>query len=524
MRLTRRWPSIDRLSALLLAGIILLGAGLRLRRLMEVPSLTDETDEVLRGLTIAQGRVLPLVNDDAYIGALFNYLVAGLFRLVEPSPMLPRLLVCATGLLTILVTERLGRMVGGRWVGLLAAALLATNALHIVISSRVAWSHSITPLLTTTLLLTLGLALQRASGWLLVLTGLVTGLALQTHPSVVAILPPLAAVFLLAPQGRRWLRTPWPLLAGLATVAGCANLLWYNLVSRPGQALVEAEAYDYAFERKGSLLDYLSTLGPYLIDLQRALSSIFGERSRAIFYLTHPLLILTVVLLVGGLALALKRRQWLLPLLMLLTSLILPYFGRQFSFLPSDLGRYLVPLVPPGLILMALAIVALADWLGARLARPGGLLARGGQALTGLGALLLVGQSMLATLHFEESFPRRAETRFMLEIVAAAEAARHGPVYIDERLNRELLFGGGHLQHGLIYLCELKAVDYRTLTQRAVREGQGARQVLTPGSVVILHESTVDRLTGLLFTLEPLMMVDGENRGARSSYGLYRVT
>ena len=81
----RRGRWLDRLPVVLLAAVLALAAAVRWREFMDVPSFTDETDEVLRGLAIARGQLLPLVNDDAYIGALFNYLVAGLFLVGGPS-------------------------------------------------------------------------------------------------------------------------------------------------------------------------------------------------------------------------------------------------------------------------------------------------------------------------------------------------------------------------------------------------------------------------------------------------------
>ena len=531
-RVARPWPEPGRarphawLPRLLLAALLLLAAAVRLRMLMAVPSFTDETDEVLRGLAIARGHLLPLVNDDAYIGALFNYLIAALFLVTGPSPVSPRLVALAAGLATIVLTERLGRELAGRWAGLLAAALLATAGLHIVVNSRVAWSHSITPLFTTAALLALLVALRRGSGPLLVVTGLLCGLAVQTHPSAVALLPAVGLAYLLHPQGRAWLHRPWPYLATLAATAACLNLLLYNLVLNPGQALREADWYDYAYQPKRSVGEFLAALPQYGVDLVRAHGSVYGTRRTLTVYLTNPAFMVTAALLAGGLLLALWRRQWLLPLTYLSASVLLPLFGRQFGFLPNDLARYLAYLLPAGFVLMADLVVTLAAAATRAVAR---LAPAGWQRPARLGIVALATAAGLAlawfplsgTLAFEDAFPRRRETELTVAVAGAAIAARTGPIYIDESLNRQLLFGGGHLQHSFVYLLELRDIPYRNLRVPSANAPAELAGLLTPGTVVILSEQHTRALAPL--RLEPLFVVTGEMRNASRGYGAYRV-
>lgn len=514
------------LPPVLLAALLLLAAAVRLRMLMAVPPFTDESDEVLRGLAIARSHLLPLVNDDAYIGALFNYLIAALFLITGPSPVTPRLVALAAGLATIALTERLGREVAGRWAGLLAAALLTTAGLHIVINSRVAWSHSITPLFTTAALLALLVALRRCSGPLLILAGLLCGLAVQTHPSAVALLPAVGLAYLLHPQGRAWLRCPWPYLATLAAIAACANLLLYNLVLNPGQALREADWYDYAYQPKRSVGEFLAALPQYAVDLVRAHGSVYGTRTTLTVYLTNPAFLVTAALLAGGLLLALWRRQWLLPLTYLSASVLLPLFGRQFGFLPGDVARYLSFLLPAGFVLMATLIITLA----ATAARAAARLAPAGWqqpaclsivALATAAGLALAWFPLSGTLAFENAFPRRHEIALTEAVAGAASAARTGPIYIDESLNRRLLFGGGHLQLSFIYLLELRDIPYRSLRVPPTNAPAELAGLLTPGTVVILSEEHAQSLAPL--RLEPLFVVTGEMRNASRGYGAYRV-
>ena len=107
-------------------------------------------------------------------------------------------------MLTVLLTYGYARTLGGRWAGLIAAGLLAVSAPHVLLSSRVAWSASLTPLLGIGAAWTLELAVSRGRPWLLLVAGLLAGLALQAHPSFVALLPGFAVFVLL--RGRHLLR------------------------------------------------------------------------------------------------------------------------------------------------------------------------------------------------------------------------------------------------------------------------------------------------------------------------------
>ena len=63
------------------------------------------------------------------------------------------------------------RELAGRMVGLFAAALLATAGAHVVVTSHVVLSHSLTPLCSTFTLWLLARAVMRGSGRSLALVG-----------------------------------------------------------------------------------------------------------------------------------------------------------------------------------------------------------------------------------------------------------------------------------------------------------------------------------------------------------------
>ncbi len=130
--------------------LFLVALAIRLPHLWTIPSLTDEGDEVLLGLAIAKGRLLPLTNVSTYLGSLYNYLLAAVFVVFGPSPFAARALVVLAGALTVPGTYFLARELGlGQRAALIAAGLIATSGAHVMVSSHVAWAHSLAPLAAT---------------------------------------------------------------------------------------------------------------------------------------------------------------------------------------------------------------------------------------------------------------------------------------------------------------------------------------------------------------------------------------
>jgi 4-amino-4-deoxy-L-arabinose transferase-like glycosyltransferase len=143
-------------------------------------------------------------------------------------------------------------------VGLLAATLLAVSPVHILVNSRIVWPSSIAPLFTTAGLWLLARATRRAERRSFAAAGLVLGFALQTHPSVVGLLPGVAAWVVW--RARPLLCSRWGALAILLGGLGCSNLIAYNLMTGFGsvsEALAKADAY--ATQLAGRP-DYLRTL------------------------------------------------------------------------------------------------------------------------------------------------------------------------------------------------------------------------------------------------------------------------
>jgi len=188
-----------------LVPIVMLAALLRLHNLQTVPELSDEMRDAIFSLPIARGESLPLANFSSYDSALFNYLEAIVFRVFGPDLRAPRVMMLVFGLLTTPLAFLCTRRAYGVGSAVLATAMLAVSPVHVIVNSRVAWGNCLTPLLTTVGFWLVYRAIRRASSvgrrarkdgggaqygdWNLVPAGFFFGLALQTHPTVLALMP-----------------------------------------------------------------------------------------------------------------------------------------------------------------------------------------------------------------------------------------------------------------------------------------------------------------------------------------------
>jgi glycosyltransferase AglD len=526
----------------LLAGLLLLSAALRIPNLTLVPQFTDESLEVLWSLPIARGESLPLTNYDAYYGALFNYLVAASFGLLGPSALAARLVVLVAGLLTVLATYALARAWGGRSVGLLAAALLALNVPHVVINSHVAWANCTTPLFTTLAALTLYLSLNppcredltppRGKGELvhagsnttppslsgkgagglgpaLPLSGLLWGLALQTHPAVATLLPG-AAVYVLW-RGRRLLAGPWPYLAVLAFLLGYGNMIVHNLTSGP-ESLITAQRIqqDYATDQDAAG-SYPAALGAELLLLGRLLGSVVDNRATPWEFVLDLPLLLGVGLGLAGL-IRLARQGNPLPLLLVVSCLLLlPALNPKFRTLISS--RYLMPLAP---ILFAAIAVELNHFMKG----PGWqqALVRSRPYALALGAAFVLLITPLPRLAgYYERLYATGETNERVYAISRQLADLRQPdetLVVDEAFGSET--GGGISElRALRYLLAFDAVPIRVLKitpKRLEDELQGDASLL-----VILNGRQVEEFQRL--PLEPLTEVPRRGR----EIGIFRL-
>lgn len=435
-------------------GIGLVAVGLRAYELRDVPRLTDETDEVMRGLAVARGELLALTNVDAYIGPLWSYLLGLGFLVVGPTSLLPRVLTLAAALATVLAAAWLGRELALRlgraeWatsVGSGAALLLATSSFHAVVSSRIAWSHALTPLAMTVAFCCL-LRWERTRGdrWLAGL-GLAYGLAVHTHPTALAFAPGLGIWALLRWRETIARRGGWIAL-GLFLLAN-APMLAFNLATGFRSAAEAARVQSaYAGGAATSFEGYLRNLGALLASWPLLLAGEIGERRGEFLALDAPVPFVYAAVFLAGL-LIVTRRGLAMPMLVLASAaLVLPIFNGKYE--PLFNGRYLAPLLPLAFGLVAVALAAAGDRLAARRGRRA-LITRVAVALLAVAPAVSLYRYVGATL---ASGPNNRELYGAAEIVAAAGSTK--PVLIDATLSGTRLSTGREGTGVLEYLLVL---------------------------------------------------------------------
>jgi hypothetical protein len=508
---------------LLVVGTLVALAGwVRWPHLLLSPQFPSVSDTVMLALDVAQARAFHLADSAPYLGAPFLWLLALVYAVFGPSVEATQLLAWALGTLTIVPTYLLAREAGGRVAGLVAAAFLATSGAHTVITSHVALSHSLTPFVSTIALWLVARAARVAGapdgglargGRLLAFGGLLSGLALQTHPTVAPLLVGAAlGAVLMRPA---WLRTRWPMLAVALVVVGYSSLLYYHVSTRFAiVADVESkqERYLDADEDAGESASrgvYLNNLTQLGLSSVRLVGGALEDRERPSAYLADPWLAGTAAMVLAGLALAAWRRSWWLIGGVLLAILLPPALSGKYR--PILDGRYLMPLVPVLFVALGLAVAQGARVLTAYRQTEvlGVQVARGVALLVLVGGVAMLAAHPLALLDtfYEESQEDGFSNALYYRTLQQVEAARIGDeaVLLDPQLATVKSAGGGKASSSFLFLLALADVPTADLT----------------GRLAILHRSTADRLDDSL-ELTPL---DGKRANGKDSpsYRAYRI-
>jgi 4-amino-4-deoxy-L-arabinose transferase-like glycosyltransferase len=463
-------------------GLFLLAAGIRWPDYLYVPVFTDEAYDAVRSALIARGDLHTPVNSSPYIGSLQNYLTAMLFAVLGPEVYVPRLLVLIVGCLTVVAAYLLGREWGGPVAGTLTGLLVATNPVHVLVNSHIAWSNSLTPLFTTLGLWQLARAVRRSDGPALAWCGLLMAMALLTHPAAIIILP-ACAVYLVwkAPAlvRSRWL---W-ISAGLFILVYSPVVTYYLFgrfypeqfadqlrASHPdtrafGKSLgTDFDSLQYAAQVRSSHLGgrelgpdtYLQNLGGFALMSIRAASGAIEPRSELARYLLDPAVLVWLGLMLAS-SFALAWRGNPLPLLVVVCSLAMaPLWGVK-RFEPITHGRYLMPTIIAvyGALAAVAAQTALAGLRGSKFR------AIGAAAVVVVVALALGIQPVFELGRFYDSRP--ANNRSTIDAVAAIEASREPGevVMVDRRLSeRRLGEGAVELDQALAMLLNIRQIPF----------------------------------------------------------------
>lgn len=367
-RRIRLWLTYDRTIAVAAIGILVIAFAARAYALRDVPRLTDETDEVMRGLAIARGEMFPLTNVDAYIGPLWNYLLAFWFFVVGPTTMLPRALTLGVAILTVGATARLAREMACRTglgaradlIALGAALLLASSSFHAVVSSRIGWSHALTPLAVTIALILLLRWESRRDSRLFLLGGLAYGFAVHTHPTALALAPGLGLWALLHWRNTLGDRAGWGAL-GLFLLANLP-MLAHNALTGFGSVEAAAQVQKaYAAGATAPIDGYLGNLDALLRSIPLLLAGEIGEHRGVMRSLDNPFAFVWAGLVSVGLLVTIRHRVFLPLLLFVSVALVMPLFNGKYE--PLFNGRYLAPLLPLAFVLGAVAVGALVETL-----------------------------------------------------------------------------------------------------------------------------------------------------------------
>jgi len=433
------------------SGLFAAALALRIPWLWEFPRFIDELKEVNLAYQIYLGQAHPLHNAAHDIGAMHNYLLAGLFRLLGPGIYWPRLYVACLSALGVVLIYHLGKRLYGHYAGILAAVFLLFNGMHIL-NSHMAWANCTTPTFFTAALLALIVAENQRSGRYLVLSGLLWAAALQTHASVIIYIA-VIAIYILTPGFRRrsGISWRWYLYSFSAFLLGYFNMIYYNLASRGG-SIRWLSTKTYALEQHPGFHTYWANLDQMTAELLRTLSSSYMQHDHLWQYLNQPLIIMALTLLLYGTYLSSRRHDIrALPLWLLLAALlIMPAVNHRYVFYLAT--RYIMPVVICALLLIVQAVQQLGSWI------PKMKLNMTIPALsTGL-LMLLALQYLPYARYCMDNLDTNASNRLALQVVEATKmmsSADGTLVLIDQTLPLE--------NHPLPYLLTLIAQPYREM-------------------------------------------------------------
>ena len=471
---------------------------------------------IMRALDLADGHAFPLADDSPYIGAPFIYLLALAYKLVGPSVEVTLLVPWAIGGLTVIPTYLLGRELAGRAGGLFAGALLATAGAHIVVTSHVPLSHSLTPLGSTVTLWLLARAVVRRNGSSLAMAGLGAGFTLQTHPTVFPLLAGSAVAALLVHPA--WLRTRWPYLAMALVVLGYGTLLAYHIQTNFA-VIANIEGKQERYLDGGQDVDdatdrgvYLNNLAQLSLSLVRMASGAIDDRNQTADYLSDPWVLSYPALAVLGAVIAARRGNPLLLVALVLAVFWPPLLSGKYK--PILDGRYLMPDLPVIFVDIAVTFSALA-----------GLAMRSIPAVRVAGGALLFVLIMAMVLHplvplerfYEESQEDGFSNARYFQTLAQLRAAgaMSELVFLDTHLVEVKSPGGGKAGASFAWLLAVSRIP--TQSWQA-----GDDPTSLAGHLAILERSTAEALKQHV-DLVPLegRRIPGRDR---ESYRAYRIS
>lgn len=362
-------PNKNRIPWFRRSWVAVLGFGflallIRLPFLQRMPAFI-ESNELRITLDLVSGDRFPLNDFRPYLGALNNYITAICFKILGLHYWVPRTIPLMGGVLTVSLTYLLAKRMFGPRPATIAAILMAACAYPVFFLSHICWPNSITPFFTTASLLCFVMAIEDARPAYLVASTFLMGLALQTHPSAVTLVPAMILVFALQRKALvlALLRKPATYLAIPAAALGYANMIYYFLSrSMAVPAMGLGKANKYAVAHQHTIDAYLTNFKSAEVLLLRLLSGSVQDRPSPISYLADPAFVFCSIGLISGIILCFHRRKLAFPLLVTAPMLIIPYINEAYDFF--NFGRYLGFLIPLACAGTAFAVTELLNSLG----------------------------------------------------------------------------------------------------------------------------------------------------------------
>jgi hypothetical protein len=248
----RAWPRLDvRTGRVLLVGILLVAAALRIWQINAVGLNSDETVYAGQGAAIAgDAQLTPFFPTFRAHPLLFQSLVSIGFLLHSPE-LFGRLASAAIGVATVYVTYQLGRLLYGARAGLVAAAVLALMPYHVIVTRQILLDGPRTLMSTVTLYMLARYAVTERLTWFNA-TGAALGLTVLCKEDSVIFLGAIFAFLALTPALRTDVRDMigagaiFALIVAAVTVAldwagktgtGGDYVLW-QLFRRPNHTLL----------------------------------------------------------------------------------------------------------------------------------------------------------------------------------------------------------------------------------------------------------------------------------------------
>ncbi len=316
---------------LTLAGILVVGAAVRLWQVGAVGFNTDEAVYVGQAAAIANNPELkpyfPLFRAHPL---LFQFMLSTVFTLTGGvSDVMGRTVSVALGVVTLWLVFELGRLLYGRAAGLIAALLVAVMPYHVVVTRQVLLDGPMTLFATLALFATAKYAVTGVRVWLYA-AGAAMGLTFLSKETGIILFGAIYALFTLAPSIKVRFRDVIVSVAAFVAVVSTFPLA-LTLAGGGGQTSAQHYLVWQLFRRPNH------EAGFYLANVPPAVG---------------PLVIAAAVV---GLWLVRRRIDWRERLLLAWIAVVVCFF----QLWPVKGFQYLLPAATPLAVLAARGIVAL---------------------------------------------------------------------------------------------------------------------------------------------------------------------